>query len=490
MIFPRSVIEEAFAVTLPATLTQAMFSSVSPAPGLVEPGGLYIAFPRDAATKFPHRDGQSDIDRAIAHGACGIVLERPTDAVIPPHIALVMTRDISGGFLRLARLWRARFTGPLVAVAGSVGKTTTTNLSATLLSQSGLHVHHTRDSQNGFIGLPLTLLGLREHHSAAIIEVGIDAPGQMAEHVSLIRPSIALVTAIAEEHLDALHDLATVAREECRVLDEVVASGGLAVISGNDEWLSRWYATHRPARCVRYGLGEPGSFELTGVADLDGEHVRVSGMGLSQLRVPLRLKGLHNATNLLGAIALARSFELDAEAIARAAEAATPVAGRSVVEVLQPGFTLIGDYFNANPRSMTAGLELLAGQAGRRWACLGDMIGLGDNEEQLHRAMAAPVMACGAQRVDLVGRRMRWLAEELAAKNFPGTVRHYDDAEPFALTLVGELRRGDTVLLKASFPVGFERVYRFLHVAAAAGKIGPAPRTKKRATKTRTRRAK
>ncbi len=473
-MIPTALVALAFASEPRGARPPAGFPAVTAAPDTVEPGDLYVAISATARCTWAFRDQQAHVDLAVARGAAGIVIERE-DAVAPSHVARFLTADSVGGLRRLAAAWRQQRTLPVIAVAGSVGKTTTTDLAATMLARRW-RVHRTTRNRNGAVGIALTVLGLRPEHEIAIIEIAIDAPGQMADHVAVVAPTIAIVTAIAPEHLDGLGDVATVAREECVVLDHVAQAGGLTVIPSEDDALARWYASRRPPRCVRYATTPTVAAELYGSVDLALRTMTVEGSGLPRQVLPLRLHGMHNARNLLGAVALARAAGVGGEHVLEGAALAAPVDGRSEVRHLWPGFVAIGDHFNANPGSMASGLALLASFQGRRWACLGDMVGMGDvNDEACHRALAPLILAHGIERVELLGPRMRWLARELAERGFAGALRHHADREAMARVLVTEVRKGDVILLKASHPMGLDDIWRLLPFAAARNQPGRAP---------------
>jgi UDP-N-acetylmuramoyl-tripeptide--D-alanyl-D-alanine ligase len=450
-------VAEALALPLPEGF-DAVFSAVSTDSRTLPPGALFVAIRGD---RF---DGHDFVRDAIASGAGGLLLSRHVAAAAGAPTFQVP--DALAAYRILAAAWRRQFQIPVVAVAGSVGKTTTKDLLAAALS-GRWRVLKTEMSRNGDVGIPMTLLGLRPEHGAAVVEIGIDEVGAMAGHLSIVRPTAAVVTAIGAEHLHKLGDLATVAREESLALEYVSREGGLAAVNLDDPWLAPLFETIAlPVRLgfsLAAGPARPGA--LQGRVSEASAELRVEG---EAFRLPL--PGAHNASNLLAAVSVATGLGLSADEIRRGLEGFQPAEGRSELRRIPGGPLVLCDYYNANPASMAAAFALLGAlpAGGTRWACLGDMLELGPGEEQLHRDLAAPLMRAGVSAVLLAGLRMAALAEELEKRGFPGRIARYERVEDLGAALARDAGPEDVVLVKGSRGMRMERALPA--VGPAAGK--------------------
>lgn len=411
-------------------------------------GSLFVAI---RGERF---DGHAFIDAAIAGGAAGILVERNRFRGNPTGVAVFPVDDTLAAWRTLAYHWRRRFDIPVVAIGGSAGKTTTKNLLAAMLRGKFRHVLATEGSQNGYLGLAMTLTALRPEHEATVIEIGIDAPGAMTEHAALVRPDAALITTIGVEHLESMGDIETVAAEECRLLTATAEHGGSVYIHDEDEWLRECVRD----RSIRYGLnGAPDDGRLRG--RIEGKALALAGLGRDEFNLPLPLPGRHNALNVLAAAAVACGLGLGGDEIRAGLARYRPDAARSNRVELRDGITVLADYYNASPLSMAAALETLGELGeGRRWLCLGDMLELGPNELDFHRALAAPIAGLGAAGVLLYGPRMRALAEALDEVNFEGMVAHFEDKTALADRLKREIKPGDAILIKGSRGMAMEDV--------------------------------
>jgi UDP-N-acetylmuramoyl-tripeptide--D-alanyl-D-alanine ligase len=450
---------------VPAELT-ARF--VAQALGLAAPPGRDVAFTAvstdsrtlpEGALFVPIRganfDGHDFIPAAIERKARGVLTQRTMTAM--RAVAVYKVPDTVAAFQKIAAAWRRNFTYPVAAVGGSVGKTTTKELLASALAGK-FKVLKTTASRNGEVGVPMTLLEMRSEHEAAVVEIGIDAPGAMDRLHALVRPTAAVVTAIAFEHLERLLNIEMIAREESLLLVRTAAEGGQAFVNLDDPHLAplleRLHTPKTTGFTLQEGADQPRV--LRGRAAVAAGELVVEGEGY---RLPL--PGVHNAANLLAAIAVARGLGVSPAEIRKGLEAFQPLIGRSQLQKLPGGPLVLCDYYNANPASMAAAFTVLASlpAMGKKWACLADMLELGPNEEQLHRDLAAPLMRSGATHVLLAGKRMAALAAELKARGFPGRVTHYADVEALAKAFSSQVREEDAVLIKGSRSTRMERVW-------------------------------
>jgi UDP-N-acetylmuramoyl-tripeptide--D-alanyl-D-alanine ligase len=443
------------ALGLPAA-DGAEFSGVVTDSRKLVAGSLFVAIPGE---KF---DGHDFVAAAVAGGATGILCRRGTR--VPSGAHAFEADDSVEGFRRLAGAWRREFKIPVVAVVGSVGKTTTKELLAATLRGRFRSVLKTQGSQNGFVGIPMTLLELRSSHEAAVIEVGIDEIGAMEKHAELVGATAAILTAVGPEHLEKLRDVETVAREEAIALEAVAGAGGLAVANLDDPHVRPVFA--RLPRSYGYSLHDAGSERVLSGRVAAGA-LEASGLGLSGERFALPLPGAHNAGNLAGALALARGLGLSADELRAGLATFAGAPGRCELRELPGRTPVLCDYYNSNPTSAEAALETLGElAAGReRWACLADMLELGPDEEAFHRSLAGSIISLGLEHVLLRGERMRWLESELRARGFRGTLAWHSTHEELARALAAGAR-GGAVLIKGSRGMKMEEVWKALEPLA------------------------
>ena len=433
---------------------------------------LFVALPGD---KF---DGHDFIPAAVSQGASGVICRADYKASPSNTTTFFKVADTVDAYRSLGSAWRKGFQIPLVAVAGSVGKTTTKELLAALLAGKWKGVLKTQGSQNGFIGIPMTLLELKKEHDVAVIEVGIDEIGAMEKHMSLIDATSAVLTAIGPEHLEKLVDVPTVAREESIALTHVARAGGMISILIDDPWiapLDKSITTERKQKFTLEAGAKPSATMLVGKLASAGTHLDISGLGLEPFTVELPLQGAHNATNLLGAVAVARGLGLSAKEIREGLKTFRGATGRSELRSLGDQTPVVCDYYNANPTSVEAGLDLLTQVAKKsvRWACLADMLELGVNEEKFHRDLSQKLIALQIENVLLYGPRMKWLESELKSRAFAGTVSHFESHQLLADKLIASYHPGDAILIKGSRGMKMEEVWKILEKARS---LLPPPR--------------
>ncbi len=451
MIFPASWI--ASQLGLPSPRGDAGFARIVTDSRKVGASDLFVAIRGEAF------DGHDFIEASIQKGATGILCEKDRIGELAsrhPGVAFFGVADVQSAYRVLGSAWRSRFKIPVIVIAGSNGKTTTKEFLSALLQGRYPSVLKTIGSQNGFLGIPMTLLDLREHHGAAVIEVGIDDVGAMIQHIDCVRPTHAVLTVIGPEHLENLKDIPTVAREELLALSETLKLGGKVAVNLDDPWIAAARGN------VTFSLESPAA--LRGwVRDLETLHVQLEGGASFEL--PLPLPGRHNAQNLLAATAVAHLVGLSAEEIRQGILKFQGAEGRSQVRELAGPVQVICDYYNASPVSMKAAFELLASTGtphARRWACLADMKELGENELQFHRDLATGLLATRPAGILLHGTRMQSLLAELKSRGYPGLLEHHESPEAIASALRPHLGAGDVVLIKGSRSMKMEKTWEAL----------------------------
>lgn len=403
----------------------------------VEPGDLFVAL-KD------QRDGHDFVAQALERGAAGALVSRRPEGV-PADAPLLVVPDVLAALADLGRAGRARMGGRVIAITGSVGKTSSKDMARAALAGQGL-IHAAEASYNNHWGVPLTLARMPPATDFAIIEIGMNHPGEIAPLARLARPHVALITTIAEAHMAAFDSLEAIAREKAAILSGLTQPG-TAVIPDDLPVSAILRAGADAAGAIVVGFGAQGMARPLTV-ETQGAETRVRARILGEtVAFTLATPGTHFAMNAVAVLAaLAVAGADPAEAAAHLSDWRPP-AGRGALEDLG-GIRLIDDAYNANPASLAAGLAALARlEGGRRVAILGDMLELGADEIALHRAIAAdPAM----QAVDLVhtaGPRMRALHDALPAAR---RGRHADDAAGLAAIAGDLVAIGDIVLVKGS----------------------------------------
>lgn len=346
-------------------------------------GGLFV--PVVAA-----RDGHDFIAAAIAGGAAAVLQTRGR-ALPDGDCTVVEVDDTQAALGALAAAARAEIRGPVVSVTGSNGKTTTRAMVAAVLATRFASVLATRGNFNNHLGVPLTLLGEPHAADAAVIEMGMSAPGENDRLGAIVRPDVAVITGVAIEHLEFMGSLAAIAAAEAEVVPHLRAGG--VVVVPDDEPLLTPHIAGAPA--LRFGAGTEAAVQIVGVEQDERTHVtlRLRAGGVDEeVRLGLALFGAHNARNAAAALAVGLRLGCPVPAMLEALEAVQPVGDRGRVARFGPHL-LIADCYNANPGSMAAALTSLAALQGR-WpgplvAVLGDMLELGPEAAGLHAEVGA-----------------------------------------------------------------------------------------------------
>lgn len=344
-------------------------------------GDLFVAL------KGERFDAHDFLPQARAAGAVAAVAEH---GLAEAGLAGLQVADTRAALGTLGANWRARMSLPLIAVTGSNGKTTVTQMIASILrSWVGDAAFSTEGNFNNDIGVPLTLLRLRQDpdtwHRAAVVELGMNHVGEIAQLARMAAPTVALVNNAQREHQEFMAGVEAVARENGAVI-EALGANGTAVFPSDDAHAAVWQALAGTRPTLTFSLEGPS--DLVAEAVWSGDHwaaVLHTPAGATAIR--LRVAGWHNVKNALAATACALAAGCPLEAVARGLEAFEPVKGRSQVKALQRGgraVTLVDDSYNANPDSVRAAIDVLATLPGPRWLVLGDMGEVGDQGPAFH----------------------------------------------------------------------------------------------------------
>lgn len=403
-----------------------------------------------------HRlDGHAFLGEATGRGAaCIIVHSLPDD--VPANVPVILVEDTTRALGRLAAWHRAKFAVPVVAITGSIGKTTAKELTAAVLA-TRFNVLKPASSFNNQWGLPLTLLRLGAEHRAAVVELGTNQRGEIATLAAIAKPTVGVITVVAPVHTEFLGSIEGV-RDEKAALVRALGPDGVAVLNADDSRVASM-ARDCAGRVVTYGIAPTAAVRATG-AVVDGETGLRFTLETGGRRVPvtLTLGGRHNVTNALAAAAVGVTLGLDLDDIARGlGEARAPA--RRGQWVVAGDVTILDDTYNASPASVRAALETLAARRRGRRAIvvLGDMLELGAISDDAHREIGRAVAALPADEFVGVGRaaalaveaaRTAGIAEAYHAKTYEDAVDH----------LVKRLASGDVMLVKGSRGMRMERV--------------------------------
>ncbi|MFT0546872.1 bifunctional UDP-N-acetylmuramoyl-L-alanyl-D-glutamate--2,6-diaminopimelate ligase MurE/UDP-N-acetylmuramoyl-tripeptide--D-alanyl-D-alanine ligase MurF [Allopusillimonas ginsengisoli] len=425
------------------TWLSAQQSGVSTDSRAITPGQLFVAL------KGETFDGHAYLAAIADAGARAAIVEVSNPAIALPQIVLGDTRQ---ALIRMATAWRAQFTLPVIAVTGSNGKTTTKEMLASILREAlgdaaSLATH---GNLNNDIGVPLTVLRLRSGHEAAVLELGMNHPGEIAVLAAIAKPTVALVNNAQREHQEFMHSVEAVAQENGAVL-ESLGGDGVAVFPGGDPYTGLWQALAGGRQTLRFGLDAACDVYAADVVEApESTRFRLhtpAGSALLTLAAP----GEHNLRNALAAAASAISAGFSLDAVVKGLQAFSPVAGRMQLRSLPGNIRLIDDTYNANPDSVRAAIDVLARLAGTKALVLGDMAEVGDNGPAMHAEVGQYARQQGIDELLVYGD-----ACAHAVEAFGPAARRYGSVEELAQDLVLQLPAN--ILVKGSRSMRMERV--------------------------------
>jgi len=418
------------------------FASVSTDSRTVHAGELYVALPGE------NFDGHRFVAQAVAAGASGVLVSQPVEC--DSSVTVLHVGDTLKAMQDMAHASRLAFDGPVIAVTGSNGKTTTKEMIASLLRE-----HYGADSVlasignlNNHIGVPLTLLARKSSHRVAVVEMGMNHFGEIALLTKLAEPTIAVITNAGPAHLEGVGSMEGVAEAKGEIFSGL-RDEGVAVINVDDAFAAYWQVLTRTRKRVSFGLNPK--------ANVSGQFVQPNRLrietGDAQCVVELRQEGAHNAANALAAAAVGYALSIPMATVQRGLESASNVGGRLTTRPFIKGSTLIDDSYNANPASMRAAAQVLVSHATPRFLAIGDMGELGDASDALHQTLAFELSTLPLDGVFTLGPRMKRAASELGPHG-----QAFDNVASLATALFKRLTPGATLLVKGSRSMAMERV--------------------------------
>ncbi len=458
--------------TYTATGTETAVASVVMDSREVVAGSVFVAYAGEQV------DGHAFVEQAFAAGAVAALVERPfsgeyhtLDLRAGQNNALseldetelpicLLVEDTIEALQTAAKAWRNRFDVEVIGITGSVGKTSTKDLTHSVLSQK-YNTFKSPGNRNSVLGLPMALFGLREHHEKAVLEMGMYVPGEIATLCEMSAPQVGLVTLIGAVHMERAGSMEAIvaAKQE---LVEALPAHGVAILNKDDSRVMSM-AAHTQARIFTYGLDPMADVWADNIESMGLKGIRfvLHHRGDEAMTVQVPLLGRHSVHTSLRAAAVGLVEGLSWDEIVRGLRE-TAVQLKLVTVPGPKNSTIIDDTYNANPESMMAALNLLADLPGRRVAVLGDMLELGHVEEAAHRLIGRRV-ADVAQRLVAVGRRAEWIAEEaLKVGMLRAHVVMVVDVDTAVSVLEELIVEQDMILVKGSLGMQMDKIINAL----------------------------
>lgn len=401
------------------------------------PGELFVAIPGE------NFDGHDFLGAALQRGAVGALVEHAGEE----KISQLMVDDTTVALGKLAQNWRSHFNIPVIGITGSNGKTTVTAMVREILSVSHNPLYPLKSFNNQW-GVPLTLLKLRDEHTHAVIEMGMNSAGEIDYLSRIARPTVALINNAAAAHLQGLGSVRQVALAKAEILSNL-GSEGVAVLNADDASFELWRTYAGERKMVSFGLQNRADVTATEVQLNSTGSTFCLQAGGDSTKVSLSLAGRHNVMNALAAAAACIALDIDLEQIAKGLRVAEGIAGRLSIFQTNAGAKVIDDSFNANPASTKAAIDVLASHEGKRVLVLGAMAELGAEAESLHAEVGKAAAVAGIDRMVVLA--------DSGNADVKGYLRGYgsgaecfDDIEELIDALMSDDLSGTTLLVKGS----------------------------------------
>jgi UDP-N-acetylmuramoyl-tripeptide--D-alanyl-D-alanine ligase len=425
----------------------------------VEPGFVFLALPGERV------DGHDFIPQVFEAGALAVICERLPREISGPCLLVRSSRE---ALKALAALYLDELKIPVVGITGSVGKTSTKEMIASVLAQK-YRVHKTAGNFNNEIGLPLTVFGLKPEHQVAVLEMGISDFGEMSRLAAVARPRVAVITNIGICHLENLGTRDGILKAKTEVFD-YLREDATVVLNGDDDKLCQ-VGTVQGKSPVFYGMGQgvpqgaaygeksifADAVENKGLRGLDFD-LHMQG---HTYRVHVSIPGEHNIYNAMAAAAVGQALGLSDAEICAGIEAARTIGGRTNL-ITAHDYLVIDDCYNANPVSMRAAIDVLAQGEGRKIAVLGDMGELGADEKELHAQVGAYVAEKKIDVLFAAGPLSAELAKGAGANGSSTEVYYFDSRDALCDALLPFVKAGDTILVKASHFMDYPKLVKAL----------------------------
>ncbi|MDH5711287.1 MAG: UDP-N-acetylmuramoyl-tripeptide--D-alanyl-D-alanine ligase [Gammaproteobacteria bacterium] len=425
----------------------AVFTAVSKDTRTLMQGDLYIAL------KGENFDGHAFLDQAANMGAVGALVSELQSSALP-QIYVADTRIALGN---LAAEWRRQFKGKLAAITGSNGKTTVKEMCRAILQKQvgEEHVLSTQGNLNNDIGMPMTLLSIRDQHDYAVIEMGANHVAEINYLTKIARPNVAVITNAGPAHLEGFGSIEKVAQAKAEIYGGLVEDG-VAIINLDDDYADYWQQLCQ-GKCVKTFSMKNEKADIYAQAVDDSAYVFKTESG--DIKVSMNVPGRHNVMNALAATAVTLALGASPEDIAAGLNSFAGVSGRLNVQQGLKGARIIDDTYNANPLSLNAAMDVLTSIQGESILVLGDMAELGGSSESLHFAAGRHAQELGVDRLYATGNLSRH-----AVVGFGEGAEFFEDREALISMLVDQISDATTVLVKGSRSMKMENIVKALLV--------------------------
>ncbi len=420
-----------------------VYLSVSTDTRTLPEGALYFAL------KGEHFDGHTFLNAAKQAGAAGAVVSDINNIDLP-QVKVEDTRKALG---RLAAAWRQHFKGKVIAITGSNGKTTVKEMIAAILAKQG-DVLATKGNLNNDIGLPLTLLGL-ENQDYAVIEMGANHHGEIDYLTHIANPDVAVITNAGPAHLEGFGSIKGVAEAKSEIY-RGLSQAGTAIINADDEFADYWLAACKNKTVIRFALDHEAEVKGEWQQGATESVLKITADSTS-FEVSLHVPGKHNAMNALAAVAACLAAGAEIESMQKGLDAFSSVKGRLNIMTAINGATVIDDTYNANPASLSAGLDVLKVMPGEHWLVLGDMGELGEDSQQLHSDVAKLAKQKNVHQLYATGENSK-----VTVKAFGDHAMHFSTPKDLIDYLLPRLHQNLSVLIKGSRFMKMEKVVESL----------------------------
>jgi UDP-N-acetylmuramoyl-tripeptide--D-alanyl-D-alanine ligase len=439
-----------------------VLSGISTDSRSINPGELFWAL------KGERFDGHDFALKAIDNGAAGIVAQKdrwnsevPAKQLSNSRVpAIIIVKNTLKALGDLAAWWRRQHNVRVTAITGSSGKTTTKEMVASILEQQGLTLKN-KGNFNNLIGLPLTLLQLEEHQRHAVLEMGMNRPGEIARLTEIADPDVGAITNVGMAHIEGLGDMEGVARAKTELIEKISLKSDV-VLNGDDPLLLKT-ASRFNRKWLTFGLGERNDVRAGSIRNLGIEGISFDLLVRENSRhVRLKVPGLQNVLNALAAAAVSLCLETSFEQIVKGLGAFAGLKGRFTVISLPGGITLVDDTYNANPSSLKAALASigsLVNEGGKIIVCLGEMMELGDATAPEHRRAGRSVAELGTYYFLAMGEHAHEMAKGAIDSGMPShRVKVVEMHDEMVTKIRGQMHEGDLVFIKGSRKMGLEKV--------------------------------
>jgi UDP-N-acetylmuramoyl-tripeptide--D-alanyl-D-alanine ligase len=449
-----------FNQTCPKDLANLPFPNFSIDTRAIQPG-THTVF---VAIKGAQTDGHEYIAQAAEAGAIGAIVSSTyaygQDFVskLPESFFLISVDNTEKALIKLAKWYRAQFTLPVVGITGSCGKTTVKEMISQILERVGPTLK-TKGNYNNEIGLPLTILSLKPHHQFAVIEMGARHIGDIRVLSDIAQPTLSVVTLIAPAHIEIFKSIENIAKTKGEIYHGLPKTG-FAIVNRDEPYSDYFIHSCINAKLVTFSLASGTDYFATDIqlAPMNSAFILHTPFGHIQVKLPI--PGMHNISNALAAASLAGSLGVKLEVIQAGLEHFSTITGRMQIKTHASGAVIIDDTYNANPRSLTAAMEVLANYPGKKCLVLGDMGELGDEAAKMHFEMGEKAKALGIEYLFTVGK-----LSEQATKAFGVGALHFNSQASVIDAVNKILDKNCTVLVKGSRSAGMEKIANSLMTA-------------------------